>query len=539
MTDFVKLLRVASTAIAVLAALSVAPLAQASDGYVKDASGCAVFKANLKPGESVAWRGACASGFAQGRGSATWTATAGASVSFDGNYMQGRLQGAGKMIASGGDRYEGEYKDGMRDGRGVYVAANGDRYEGEYRANQRNGHGVLALASGRRIEGDWKDGTQMPSTSPPPALQAPTQPQQSPPALESRETPAPPQLPDRDARAQAAAQLAPQQRQLAQQQAAERQQQQLAARQAAQEQEAQRQRDYLEQQRTANLERAASLARQRWMNYATIVAILLLPILVAALVYKLKLQGVASEVDALSARVDRAQARASEKSGFFANGVQKPVLWAFSRLYALSASIDDQFLRAGARVAGGLYLVYAIALIAYAAIIAVAWVVGVIIAFVICYLIIRILPTVLAHFGIYVPNLGRFMPVPSFSSGNTTSRQREGLFGDKYTEHTDGSGSVVGTSREREGLFGNKYTEHVDASGNVVGKTEEREELFGDKYAEHASADGQVAGTTREREGFFGDKYSEHSDATGKVVGESRKQQGFFGDEYTESKKRE
>ena len=93
----------ARTTVAVIATLCLLHLGHADDGFVKDlSSGCAVFKPNLKAGETVAWQGACANGNSHGRGVAKWTAGDGTSVTFEGSFIQGKLQGAGKMAASGG-----------------------------------------------------------------------------------------------------------------------------------------------------------------------------------------------------------------------------------------------------------------------------------------------------------------------------------------------------------------------------------------------------------------------------------------------------
>lgn len=170
----------------------------ADDGFVKDlSSGCAVFKPNLKQGETVVWQGACLNGYGNGRGIAKWTAADGTSVTFEGSFIQGKLQSAGKMTASGGDRYEGTYRDGMREGRGAYVSANGDRYEGEYKNNQRNGRGVLSSASGQRVEGEWRNGSQVATTlAMAPAIpQASLQAQESTPSGARPEAPAVPQTP--------------------------------------------------------------------------------------------------------------------------------------------------------------------------------------------------------------------------------------------------------------------------------------------------------------------------------------------------------
>ena len=121
-------------------------------------TGCYVWKPILTPNDTVMWSGGCASGFAQGPGTAQWTANGKPTLTYEGTFQSGFLQGRGKMIATGGDRYDGDYRDGKRDGRGVYVAATGDRYDGEWRNNKRHGYGVLISANGNRFEGVFKDG---------------------------------------------------------------------------------------------------------------------------------------------------------------------------------------------------------------------------------------------------------------------------------------------------------------------------------------------------------------------------------------------
>ena len=159
-------IRVLQAAFCATLLLIMIPNAQAVDGYAKDAAnGCAIFKPNLKAGETVAFKGACANMFGEGRGVAKWSASDGTTVTFEGNFVQGKLQGNGKMTASGGDRYEGGYKDGKREGLGVYTSANGDQFNGQYQDNQRHGHGILTLASGSLTEGEWRNGNPVSVTS--------------------------------------------------------------------------------------------------------------------------------------------------------------------------------------------------------------------------------------------------------------------------------------------------------------------------------------------------------------------------------------
>ena len=114
------------------------------------------------------------------------------------------------------------------------------------------------------------------------------------------------------------------------------------------------------------------------------------------------------------------------------------------------------------------------------------------------------------------------------------SREKEGVFGDKYTEHTDDAGKKIGESRERESILGDDYVEHRDKESHKTGESREREGLLGDKYTEHRDSDFNKIGESREREGIFGDKYTEHLDNEGNIIGESRGREGVLGDTYVE-----
>lgn len=121
------------------------------------ASNCYVWKPSLNPNETVKWSGSCARGLASGPGKAEWSLDGVPTLTYEGTYGEGVMQGAGRMLAAAGDRYEGEYRDGKRDGRGTYLAASGERYEGDWRDNKREGRGVLTYTNGDRYEGDFRE----------------------------------------------------------------------------------------------------------------------------------------------------------------------------------------------------------------------------------------------------------------------------------------------------------------------------------------------------------------------------------------------
>ena len=127
-------------------------------------SGCRIWKPNLAPSDAVTWSGACVVGLAEGHGTAKWTAAGQNTLTYEGTFRSGLLQGRGKMTAAGGDSYKGEYREGRREGRGVYISSNGDRYEGDFRNNKREGSGMLTRADGTRAKGHFIDGKPVADT---------------------------------------------------------------------------------------------------------------------------------------------------------------------------------------------------------------------------------------------------------------------------------------------------------------------------------------------------------------------------------------
>ena len=64
----------------------------AADGFVKDAiGGCRVFRPSLRDGETVAWSGRCAQGYADGAGAATWSLGGKTTLVYEGTFVAGKL----------------------------------------------------------------------------------------------------------------------------------------------------------------------------------------------------------------------------------------------------------------------------------------------------------------------------------------------------------------------------------------------------------------------------------------------------------------
>ncbi|NCF76492.1 MAG: hypothetical protein GWP45_04780 [Proteobacteria bacterium] len=77
---------------------------------------------------------------------------------YEGNFSAGKRQGFGSLTWPNGDRYQGDFTDNQIQGRGVFLWANGDRYEGSFVANRRSGQGVMQWRGGQRYEGTFEAG---------------------------------------------------------------------------------------------------------------------------------------------------------------------------------------------------------------------------------------------------------------------------------------------------------------------------------------------------------------------------------------------
>jgi len=125
-------------------------------GWIADASvGCQVWNPHPQPGETIRWSGACANGFAQGRGAAQWFRDNLPFEADEGEWRAGRQTGYGTQVWPSG-RYDGELVDGEPHGRGVLILQS-VRYEGEFRNGKPNGAGTLTRGSDT-FRGTWTDG---------------------------------------------------------------------------------------------------------------------------------------------------------------------------------------------------------------------------------------------------------------------------------------------------------------------------------------------------------------------------------------------
>lgn len=110
-----------------------------------------------------------------GRGVYVWSTQAGAnpwvpeegfpedkapSVRYEGQYVEGKKQGVGKITFPNGDRYHGMWEADKFHGEGTYYYSNGDIYSGNWEKGVKQGQGVfLSKRDGSQLVGDWSKGS--------------------------------------------------------------------------------------------------------------------------------------------------------------------------------------------------------------------------------------------------------------------------------------------------------------------------------------------------------------------------------------------
>ncbi|MCB1324918.1 MAG: hypothetical protein H7A21_18175 [Spirochaetales bacterium] len=104
--------------------------------------------------ESPAIRTACLDGQCEdGRGRMAWY-----TALYEGDFVDGVLEGQGIMLWADGRRYEGEWRNGRQEGQGTMTWPDGRRYEGEWRGGQPHGYGKLTYPDGLTVSGRFANG---------------------------------------------------------------------------------------------------------------------------------------------------------------------------------------------------------------------------------------------------------------------------------------------------------------------------------------------------------------------------------------------
>ena len=81
---------------------------------------------------------------------------------YEGYWVNGKMEGKGKLKLKDGSFYEGEFKGGKRWGNGLYIWNKEKYYKGNWINDKQNGFG-LYYKNGKKIKGFWVDGKLMAS----------------------------------------------------------------------------------------------------------------------------------------------------------------------------------------------------------------------------------------------------------------------------------------------------------------------------------------------------------------------------------------
>lgn len=109
--------------------------------------------------------GIAADGTISGKGKLVWRVRGSASYDpktvysvYQGEMRDGRPNGKGRLEIRTGENFDGEWVNGVLEGSGVHVDPDGNRYEGMFLAGKPNGEGRYLARTGEIFEGTFKDG---------------------------------------------------------------------------------------------------------------------------------------------------------------------------------------------------------------------------------------------------------------------------------------------------------------------------------------------------------------------------------------------
>ena len=137
-----------------------AQLSHAGEWFADEATGCQAWNGAPRPGETIAWRGACEGGKIAGTGTLQFfqTGIPGSESTITCEFRNGKCNGVGTVTWANGNRREGTYVDGVSERKGVFIWADGARYEGDFINGRRTGKGTIIWPNGNRYQGDFVDG---------------------------------------------------------------------------------------------------------------------------------------------------------------------------------------------------------------------------------------------------------------------------------------------------------------------------------------------------------------------------------------------
>src|ERR1051325_5307611 len=102
------------------------------------------------------YRGDMANGRPHGRG--TFIDRSG--LRYDGDWVNGLMEGEGHLLLPNGDVYRGGFRTGRLHGQGIYIDATGKVYDGEFAAGLRDGTAQVAEANGVTYASFWINGIE-------------------------------------------------------------------------------------------------------------------------------------------------------------------------------------------------------------------------------------------------------------------------------------------------------------------------------------------------------------------------------------------
>jgi MORN repeat len=77
---------------------------------------------------------------------------------YDGEWVQDKPHGQGRVVWSNGAIYTGQFQKGKYHGLGVYVWPSGKKFVGRWENGVKNGHGLYTWPNGKKYDGEYKDG---------------------------------------------------------------------------------------------------------------------------------------------------------------------------------------------------------------------------------------------------------------------------------------------------------------------------------------------------------------------------------------------
>ena len=76
---------------------------------------------------------------------------------YEGDWKNGKIMGQGERVYNNGDKYVGSLLNDIRNGKGLYLFINGDSYNGNWVNGKANGKGILRFRNGDIYDGEFKE----------------------------------------------------------------------------------------------------------------------------------------------------------------------------------------------------------------------------------------------------------------------------------------------------------------------------------------------------------------------------------------------